>query len=179
MHCLSALGQWVVQLLQHTASLPRCNGRWNSCNTRPHWLGAVAIEILQPTAPLPGGSGHCSYCNAVPDCMGGVQLYTLQCYTLPQCLGAVGSAKSHVARPGHTSLGGRGVLPRRWSVRSEEPAKGLQSSRPGHTSLGGHGVLPWRWSVRPKEPAKGLQFSRPGHTKWGGTGFGLVWYSWA
>ena len=75
MHCLTAWGQWAVQLqlLQCTASLPGGIGQCNSCNTRPHCLGAVgsatpamhcltplgqqAVELLQCTASLPGGMG--------------------------------------------------------------------------------------------------------------------------
>ena len=42
-------------------------------------------------------------------------------------------------RFGHTSMRGRGVLPRRCSVLFEGPWGGQQSPRPGHTSLGGTG----------------------------------------
>ena len=49
-------------------------------------------------------------------------------------------------RPGHTSLGGRGVLSRRWSVL-EEGLRGAAVPRPGHTSLGERGVLHRQWSV--------------------------------
>ena len=65
-HCLTAWGQWAVkplqypallpgewpvQLLQCTASLPRGSGQWNSWNTLPHYRGAVgngtpAIQCL-------------------------------------------------------------------------------------------------------------------------------------
>ena len=43
MHCLTAWGQWAVQLelLQCTASLSRGSGRCNFYNARPHCLGAV------------------------------------------------------------------------------------------------------------------------------------------
>ena len=41
MHCLTPLGQWVVQLLQYIASLPGGSGRCNSCNAVPHCLGAL------------------------------------------------------------------------------------------------------------------------------------------
>ena len=136
-----------MQLVQCTASLPGGSGQRNSCNTQPHCLGAVgratpamyclnaqgqwAVGLLQCTASLPGGSGQCNSCNA-----------------LPHCLGAVGSAKAQVARPGHTSLAGRGVLPRRWSVRPEGPTRAPQSSRPRRTSLGQGVLLRW-WSVPP------------------------------
>ena len=52
----------------------------------------------------------------------------------------------------HTSLGGQGVLPKRWSVRHEAPA--MQCPRPAHTNLVGQGVLSWRWSVRPEGLAR-------------------------
>ena len=41
MHRLTALGQWAVELLQRTTSLPGGSGQWNSCNALPHCLGAV------------------------------------------------------------------------------------------------------------------------------------------
>ena len=41
MHWRSARGQWVVQLLQYTASLPRGSGQWNSYQALPHFPGAV------------------------------------------------------------------------------------------------------------------------------------------
>ena len=55
MHCLTAWGQWTVQLLQCTASLPW--GQW-------------AVQLLQCTASLPGGSGQCNPCIALPHCLG-------------------------------------------------------------------------------------------------------------
>ena len=71
MHPPIALGQWVVELLQRTASLPGGSGHWNSSNAPPHCLGAVgsgtpathcltawgqwAMELLQRTTPLTGG----------------------------------------------------------------------------------------------------------------------------
>ena len=59
MHRLTAWGQWAVQLLQCTASLPW--GQW-------------AVELLQCTASLPGGSGQCNSNsgNALPRCLGAV-----------------------------------------------------------------------------------------------------------
>ena len=41
MHCLTAWGQWTVQLLQCTALLPWGSVQWNSCNALPHCVGAV------------------------------------------------------------------------------------------------------------------------------------------
>ena len=71
MHCLTALGQQAVQLLQCTASLPGGSGQRNSCNALSHCLGAVgsgtpamlcptawgqwAAQLLPYTAALPGG----------------------------------------------------------------------------------------------------------------------------
>ena len=57
MHSLTAWGQWAVQLLQCTASLPW--GQW-------------AVQLLQCTASLPGGSGQWNSCNAPPHCLGAV-----------------------------------------------------------------------------------------------------------
>ena len=73
-HCHTACGQWAVELLQCTATLPGGSGRCNSYNAAPHCLWAVgsgtppthchtasgqwAVELLQCTATLPGGSGQ-------------------------------------------------------------------------------------------------------------------------
>ena len=46
MHCLTAWGQWPVELLQCTASLPWGSGQWNSCNALPHCPGAVGSGTL-------------------------------------------------------------------------------------------------------------------------------------
>ena len=76
-HCRTALGQWAVQLLQCTASLPGGSGQW-------------AVELLQCTASLPGESGRCNFYNARPHCLGPVGSGTpaMHCLT---ALGAVGS----------------------------------------------------------------------------------------
>ena len=70
MHCRTARGQWAVQLLQCTASLPGGSGQCNSCNALPHCLGQWAVQLLQYTAALPWGSGQCNSCNALPHCLG-------------------------------------------------------------------------------------------------------------
>ena len=41
MHCLTACGQWAVELLLCTATLFGGSGLWNSCNALPHCLGAL------------------------------------------------------------------------------------------------------------------------------------------
>ena len=82
MHCLTAWGQWTVQLLQCTASLPGGSGQCNSRTTLPHCLWAVdsatsamhypttwgqwAVGLRQYTAALPWGSGQRNSCNALP-----------------------------------------------------------------------------------------------------------------
>ena len=57
MHCLTALGQWAVELLQRTATLPGYS---------------EAMQLLQYTASLPGGSGQWKSCHALPLCPGAV-----------------------------------------------------------------------------------------------------------
>ena len=106
MHCLTAWGQWVVDLLQHTASLPGGSGQWNSCNTLPDCLQAVgcvtpAMHCL--TAPGAVGSGtpamHCltavgQWAVELLQCTASLPPGSGQCNscsTLPHCLGAVGS----------------------------------------------------------------------------------------
>ena len=58
-------------------------------------------------------------------------------------------------RPGHTSLGDQGVLPRRWSVLKASPLGVAVPKRPGHASLGGRGVLPKRVVGAQGRPAGG------------------------
>ena len=67
-YCLTALGQWAVELLPYTAALSW--GQW-------------AVELLQCTASLPGGSGQWNSCNALPHCLGAVGSATpaIQCRT--------------------------------------------------------------------------------------------------
>ena len=57
MHCLTAWGQWAVQLLQCTVSLPRGSGQCNSCNAQPHCLGAVAALLREEAANMATGLG--------------------------------------------------------------------------------------------------------------------------
>ena len=149
MHCLTAWGQWTVQLLQCTSPLPGGSGQCNFCNTLPHCLGAVgsatpamqcltalgqwASELLQRTASLPGSSGQCNSCNA-----------------LPHCLGAVGSATP--------AMGGRSVVPGLWGCTT------------GRIGLGGWGVQPREWSGHPSGPMGGHHLRRAGRTGLGGTG---------
>ena len=146
MHCLTAWGQWAVELLQCTASLPGGSGQCNSCNALPHCLGALgsaifaiqcrtawgqwAAQLLQCTASLAGSSGQCNSCNA-----------------LPHCLGAVGSATP--------AMGGRSVLPGLWGCT---------------TGLGGWAVQPRGWSGHPSGPMGGHHLRRTGRTGLGGTG---------
>ena len=64
MHCHTTWGQWAVELLQCTTTLPGGGGQCNSCNALPHYLGAV-------------GSGN----SAVP-CLTAWGQWAVQ---LPQC----------------------------------------------------------------------------------------------
>ena len=41
MRCHTAWGQWAVQILHCTASLPGGSGQWNSCDAPPHCAGAM------------------------------------------------------------------------------------------------------------------------------------------
>ena len=77
LHCLTAWGQWAVQLPQYTAALPGGSGQRNSCNALLHWLGGSgqwtsgntlphclgAVDSATPAmhCPLPGGSGQCNF----------------------------------------------------------------------------------------------------------------------
>ena len=71
-HCLTAWGQWAVQLVQCIASLPVGSGLWNPCNALPHCRGQWGVQPLQRTASLTGSSGQCNSCSALPHYLGAV-----------------------------------------------------------------------------------------------------------
>ena len=70
-HCHTALGQWAVELLQHTSTVPHCLGAVGSGTPLPYtaalpggsgqWnpaFGQRAVGLLLCTAALPWGSGQ-------------------------------------------------------------------------------------------------------------------------
>ena len=65
MHCLTAWGQWAVELLQYTATPPGDGGQWNSCNARTHQLGRWGVLPRRQSLPKERNS-----CNALPHCLG-------------------------------------------------------------------------------------------------------------
>ena len=75
MHCLSAWGQWEVDLLQYTASLPGGSGQWKSCNALPLCLGAVGtgtralrcLTVLETAPKLRGSALQEFNCPLHPD----------------------------------------------------------------------------------------------------------------
>ena len=69
MHCLTACGQWAVELLLCTATMSRGRGLWNPCNALPHCVGALGSGILVMQCLLPGGSGKRNSCIALPHCL--------------------------------------------------------------------------------------------------------------
>ena len=101
MHCLTAWGQWVVQLLQCTTTPPGGGGQWSSYNARAPQLGGRGVLPRRQSLPKERYS-H----NALPHCLGAVGSATPamhcltalgsgqwnSCQALPHCPGAVGSA---------------------------------------------------------------------------------------
>ena len=64
MHCVSIWGQWAMEVVHYTASLPGGSGQWNSCNTPPDRLGAVgsatpARHYLTASRPWAVEEFHC------------------------------------------------------------------------------------------------------------------------
>ena len=87
MHCLTALGQWAVELLQYTATLPGGSGQCSSCNAL--------------TASLPRGSGQRNSCNALRHCLGAVDTVTPAVHRLTaREQGAVQLLRRIASRPG-------------------------------------------------------------------------------
>ena len=83
MHCRSALGQWAVEILSCTASLPWGSRKWKSCNALLHCLTAMGSTTPAMTASQPGGSGQCKSSNTLPRCLGamGGATPTMHCHT--------------------------------------------------------------------------------------------------
>ena len=114
MHCLTAWGEWTVELLLCTTPLPAGSGRCNSCNAPPHCLRAVGSATPAYALPhCPGAVGsetpvmHCHtawghwavevlLCTAT---LSGGSGYWNSYNALPQCLGAVGSGTPADAPP--------------------------------------------------------------------------------
>ena len=164
-HGHGAWGQWVVELLGCTATLPLGIGQWNSCSFPPSCLWAVggvivaihrhapeghwAVEFLQCTATLPGDSGQCNSYNAPP-----------------YCRGALGNGTSAVHR--HTACGQWA-----WAVGSGKPAmhrhygcgqwevKLLQCTA---TLLGGSGR--WKFATLPTGKGQRNSCNLPPHCLW-------------
>ena len=197
--CLTAWGQWAVQLLQCTASLPSGSRQCNSCNALPHCLGGTGSPAQGVFgASCQGNGGASSSENQAhrhggdgESCPRGVRSL------LQGQWGAI-----FCREPGAPARGGRGVLPRGCS---ESPARanggpsssenrahrpggdgescpgGVRSLRqgqwgaiffrePGAPARGGRGVLLRGCSESPARPMGGHLLQRTGRTGPGGTG---------
>ena len=109
MLCLTAWGQWAVQLLQNTTYMPGGTGSRSlltSGTPLMHCLTAAgqwavellpctasAVELLPCTASLPWGSGQCNSCDTLPHLPRRWSLSKEHnsSNALPHCLGAVGN----------------------------------------------------------------------------------------
>ena len=97
MYCLIARGQWVVQLLQCTATLPGGWGLSNSCNGLPHCVEAVGSGTPTMRKPTRGGGGG----SLAQEAVAAQRAVLLQCTaTLPGAVGS-GTAFMHC----HTAQG--------------------------------------------------------------------------
>ena len=111
MHCLTAWGQWAVELLTCSASLPGAvgggtlathrPGAWgigqrDFCSASPLGSGTLAmhrltirgqwaVELLQHIAPVPRALGSGTRATHRPTAWGSGQCNS--CDTLPHCLG--------------------------------------------------------------------------------------------
>ena len=77
MPCLTAWGQWAVQLPQFTASWPGGGGQWDSCKAWAHRLGGGVILTRRWLVPKEGNTY-----NALPHCLGAVGSATGAVYYL-------------------------------------------------------------------------------------------------
>ena len=74
LHCPTAWGQWAVQLLQCTASLPGAVGS-----------ATPAMHSETPVMHCPTGSGQWNSCNALPHCLVAVGSATPAIHCLTAC----------------------------------------------------------------------------------------------
>ena len=83
MHCLTASGQWAMQLPQCTATLPWGSGRWNSCNALPHCPGAVGTAAPAMLCLTAGGQRAVQFLQRRPQCpwAAGIGSPAMPCYT--------------------------------------------------------------------------------------------------
>ena len=122
---LPASGQWAVEHLQRTASLPlpHCLGAVGSATPAMHCLtacGQWAVELLQRTAslPLPHCPGAVGSATPAMHCLiawGQWAVHLLQCTATPS--GGCGQWNSCHSRA--HQLGGQGSLPKRRSLSKE------------------------------------------------------------
>ena len=196
MHCLTAWGQWTVQLRQCTAPLPGGSGQCNSCNALPHRLGAVdsatpamhcptawgqwAVQLLQCTASLPGAVGSATRATHCLTAWEQWAVQLLQCTaSLPggsgQCNSCNGWSECPAGPvgmyyPGHHP-GGMGSPPQGVVGASFRAYGGPSSSENrAHRPGGGRGVQPRGWSEPPARPMGSQHLPRTGRTGLGGRG---------
>ena len=102
-----ALGQWAVELVPCTTTLPRGSGELNLCNAQPHFAGAVGSKTLAMHSHTAWSQRALQWttCNALRHCLGAWALETppcsatvpgrsvqrTTCNALPHCLGALGT----------------------------------------------------------------------------------------
>ena len=110
MHRRIFWGHWAVELLQHTASLPRGSRRWNpcgntaaffcgggqwsSCNAPPHSLGAMGSGTLAMHCRIALGQWEVELLHHTATLLGGSGQWN-SCCTLLHCPGAMGSSSPH------------------------------------------------------------------------------------
>ena len=123
-HCHTARGQWVVDILRCTATLPGSNRQCNSCNAQPQCLGAMGKEPLVSTCTLAAGSRQRTSWNGLQHRFGvvGIGMVALHCNIAcgqlaggtcnapPQCLRAVGSGIAPIHCRGCRRAVGRYLL---------------------------------------------------------------------
>ena len=122
MQCLAACGQWVVELLQCTTSLPaervvavlQCtasvrwgSGRWKSRNALPDYLWSVGKGILAMHCHAARGLWAVQLLQCTFSLRGGIGQWNAS-NALPHCLGVVGSVTPTMHRP---TARGRWVVP--------------------------------------------------------------------
>ena len=126
--CPTTLGQWAMQLLRYTATLPWGSGESYSCGTllylgargsgtlavHGHTCGQWAVEVLWHIGTPPWGTRQWNSCNTLPHCPGAMGSRTPAVtlpwgngqwnsfYAPPHCQRAVGtgtpSVHCHTAR---------------------------------------------------------------------------------
>ena len=185
MHCLTTRGQWAVDLPQCTIPLPGGRRQWNSCNTLPHCLGAVASG--SPAMQRPEGGRN------LLQGLWGRQLRPRTGHTRDResSPGAWSehpygpTERRHCLRTGHTGLRGtgspaQGVVGVSFRAHGEAASSKNRAHRPGRTGGPAQGMVGVSFWAHGEAALSKNQAHQPGRDRKCNPGCGrsILWGPW-